>query len=193
MYGRADDLYLPKTYGNSNNLEGVFRGIAEIDFVDPAYLNRSLSRLGESGKTAVVAPKYRREQANAWRTFFTKLGVETVLRVSPAPGQPENVHSPDLAKVIGTGDPEQIRTMLQLLDANWSRYRRHLEFETSNAAKATVLARQDPHDLLHFDSWLGLDTHTEPRALQAVQGVPLRRREQGHARRPRAVPVRGPA
>jgi len=130
-YTGSSELYFTKIYGNTNDLEGLFHGLADIHFLDPAYLDHSVSRHSKTSKQGEVSAKQRRELADGWRAFFTKLGVETTIRVTcpPEVNDPDQVASTDLAKVINTGDPERIATALHILDANWARYRRYLEIE----------------------------------------------------------------
>lgn len=130
-YTRPSELYISKTYGNKHDLEGVFSGLADIHFLDSAYLDHSVSRLGKAAKQGVSSAKQRRDLADSWRGFFARLGAEVTIRVTcPAEvNDPAQVASADLAKVINTGDPERISTALRILDANWARYRRFLEIE----------------------------------------------------------------
>src|SRR5207244_210646 len=118
-YTKATDLYLPKDYGNRNDLESLFHGIEEIHFVDPAYLDHSLSRLKSAIKdgSKEISAKQKREQVESWRNFFVRLGVEMVLRVSwPAAGSdPEQVTSTDLEKILATKDVDRLTKLLKLI------------------------------------------------------------------------------
>jgi hypothetical protein len=132
-YMKATELYLPKAYGNRNDLESLLQGIEEIHFADPAYFEHSLGRLKKpvkNGSTDVSA-KEKREQVESWRNFFVRLGVETVLRVSspPAVSDPDQITSPDLGKILATKDVDRLTKLLTLLDQHWPRYRQYLRIE----------------------------------------------------------------
>lgn len=130
-YHKTIEVYLPKAYGNTNDLEGLFQGIDGIRFVDEAYLELSISRQQKKAKDGKISAKQKHDFADSWRAFFTTLGVEAAIRVTyPADADdPDQVASPHLAKLISTGDTERIAKALRLLDAHWSRYRRCLEVE----------------------------------------------------------------
>lgn len=66
-YYHPEDLYLPKGYGNENNLEFLFEGIAEEKFVHLQYI-KSL--------------KNDKEKIKEWKDFFLKLGVNYVPKVN---------------------------------------------------------------------------------------------------------------
>ena len=131
MYTKATVLYLSSGYGNQNDLESLFSVIDDIRFVDPAYLDHSLSRQKKTAKHGETLTKQRREQAESWQTFFMRLGVETVLRISlpSSANGPDQVASEDLAKLIKTKDVKRITKALELLNAHWSRYRQYLRVE----------------------------------------------------------------
>jgi hypothetical protein len=129
-YTKTTDLYLPKSYGDTIDLEGLFEGIEGIHFVDNVYLEHSLKRHKQLSKQATVSEKRHREIRESWRAFFLTMGVETTIRVShPANATPEQVASPHLTKLISTGDNERISKALNVLDINWARYRPNLEIE----------------------------------------------------------------
>ena len=153
VYTRLNELYLPRTYGNKNRLEILFKGLDSIKFVDPAYLQHSLARHKKPGLKEDELAKAEKKLASNWGEFFSKLGVESTLRVNapPSADSPEAVKSDDLERLIQTQDATRLATALRLLDQNWDRYRPLLEFERytevrgkrySHGTSATTFSRQ---------------------------------------------------
>lgn len=162
---KSTGLYLTKVYGNTTDLEGLFKGLNDIYFVDSAYLDHSVTRLKKTAKQGEIAAKQRRELSDNWRAFFIRLGVETTIRVTCPPDvtDPNQVASADLAKVINTRDPERIANALHILDTNWARYRRYLETERvygqrnrrySHGKEPTAFCK-----LLHGSEWIPTKDH----------------------------------
>jgi len=87
-YDHPGSIYLPKTYGNKNDLESLFEGIEDIediDFVHREYIDeiikkyRQKKRKSKKGKTGLR--KKGEEEIKEWREFFVKLGVNEGLKV----------------------------------------------------------------------------------------------------------------
>jgi hypothetical protein len=126
-YNRACWMYLSKAYGNTTPLKTLFRDIDDIWFVDSAYLDRAVQRLKAQkarAKHGKVTRADRKRLREAWREFFVDLGAEIGIRVVPEPNNEKSneAQSPDLAKVIKTGEVDRITLALSLLDAEWNRY-----------------------------------------------------------------------
>ena len=128
FYSRPGWMYLSQAYGNTNPLKTLFRGIDNIRFVDPVYLERAVEHLKKRkarAKRGKVTRADRKRLREEWRQFFVDLGVETGIRIVPEPTdeKPNEAESPDLAKVIETGEVDRISLALSLLDADWDRVR----------------------------------------------------------------------
>lgn len=84
-YDHPQNVYLPKTFGNENNLESLFEGIESISFVHREYIDDVIKKYRQAkrrGKKSKVNIKKRREaEIKEWREFFNKIGVEDKPRV----------------------------------------------------------------------------------------------------------------
>ncbi|RLI79421.1 hypothetical protein DRP05_03955 [Archaeoglobales archaeon] len=109
-YDYPENIYLPKIYGNENNLEELFKGI-DVSFVHPCYIKDILERLDKEvtelenklkEKSKKWKKKHRKEVRKIeerlkeikedkekviaeWRNFFERIGVNTFLRVEKDP------------------------------------------------------------------------------------------------------------
>jgi hypothetical protein len=131
-FHRPGFLYLSKAYGNSNSLEIVLKGIPDVRFVHPVYLEWSLERIARRWKRSVdsdAVRRQRRQEAKGWRDFFSLLGVLKTVRVEREPNatEPKQADSPELENVFKSGGRKRLRRTFALLDANWSYYREYLE------------------------------------------------------------------
>jgi len=166
-FRKASILYLPKEYDNANDLEAVYQGIEDINFVNPIYLTHSVTRLkaAEKNKPGRISIKQKRDLADSWKAFFVKIGVETVLRVTVSAGtsDPEKIESNDLAEVIKTKDANRLAHILRLLDSDWDRYRDLLFVEQfvmirkklySSSPKPTAFLR-----LMLNSEWIPTQSH----------------------------------
>jgi hypothetical protein len=185
-YTKATGLYLTGAYGNQNDLESLFSGIADVRFVDSTYLDHSVARQKKTGKQGTPSAKQRDEHAASWSTFFVRLGVETVVRVSGPAGasEPDQVASPDLAKVIATEDPDRIAQALQILDNNWSLYRRNLEIERfyvqRNRSQSLGKAPTAFCKLLRGSEWIPTKDHGLCQPAKVCLGVDANKRLLGN-------------
>ncbi len=143
-YTRPGWMYLSNVYGNTKPLKALFRNLDSIRFVDSVYLKRAIERLKERkarAKRGKVTPKDRKKLRDEWRQFFVDLGVETTIRVDPEPttAMPNEADSPDLEKVLNTGEVERITLALSLLDSNWEHYARWMETKQFQAHRGRML------------------------------------------------------
>ena len=76
-YEGPEDIYLPKIYGNENDLETLFEGI-DVNFVHPCYIEDVLNESTES-------EQQRDDKIEEWRDFFSELEVNTSLIVKKDP------------------------------------------------------------------------------------------------------------
>lgn len=109
-YAYPENIYLPKIYGNENNLEKLFEGI-DVNFVHPCYIEGELESLDREinelenklkGKSKRWKKKHRREVREIerrlkeikerkekviaeWKSFFERIGVNVFLRVKKDP------------------------------------------------------------------------------------------------------------
>ena len=161
LYIKATELYISTQYGNTTDLEGLFHDIDGVRFVDHAYLNRSVSRKKKANEGKISA-KQRRELADIWRAYFTRLGVETTIRVScPTNATPDQVESTHLAKLIATGDAVRIEKALHILDLNWARYCQYLVIASSSRSRllGSNKAPTAFHKLLRDSDWIPTKDH----------------------------------
>lgn len=132
-HSHAMYLYLGKAYGNDNDLEKLFEGIADIKFIHEQYVQDSIARIRKGvGKQNEDNLKKRIEKEKSeWRRFFRRLGVEEKIRVHEIlePSRPSyaNYKSDDLESIIKTGDVDRISQALKILERNWDEYSRFLK------------------------------------------------------------------
>jgi len=79
-YERIEDVYLPKIYGNSNDVEILFQGI-KVNFLHHCYIKDILR---EHEKT-IISDKTKDKKIRKWRNFFLKLGINDFLNVKKDP------------------------------------------------------------------------------------------------------------
>jgi len=106
QYNYPENVYLPRSYGNENDLETLFEGI-DVSFAHFCYLEQELKRIDNEilelknkiqGKSKKWKKKHRKEvkkiekkiidlkeekekKIREWRDFFLKMGVDSGLRV----------------------------------------------------------------------------------------------------------------
>jgi len=110
LYANPEGVYLPKIYGNENDLEMLFEGI-EVWFVHTCYIEGDLEKIDREinelenkikGKSKKWRKKYRKEvkkieerlnnlreernkKVEEWREFFLKIGVWETIMVKKDP------------------------------------------------------------------------------------------------------------
>ena len=72
-YKLPEDIYLPKIYGNKNDLETLFEGI-DVNFVHPCYIEDVPNESNES-------ELQRDDKIKEWRDFFIELRVNEIPKV----------------------------------------------------------------------------------------------------------------
>lgn len=84
-YDNPQNIYLPKIYGNENDLESLFEGIENVKFVHREYIDdiikkyRQVKRKDKKNKADIR--NKRETEIKEWREFFIKLGVNDGLKV----------------------------------------------------------------------------------------------------------------
>jgi len=102
-YAKPEDVYLPKAYGNENNLEGLFEGI-DVAFVHPCYLEdvyeekiaslkhelrskstrwkkKNRKEVNRIEKEIKKAEEEQEKAVEEWKKFFLRIGVNETPRV----------------------------------------------------------------------------------------------------------------
>jgi len=92
-YDHCRNIYLPKVYGNKNDLESLFGGIENVSFVHREYIddiikkNQQLTAKHKGSKTALKQLRRKKEaDIREWKEFFIKLGVNDGLKVEGTNG-----------------------------------------------------------------------------------------------------------
>ena len=84
-YDHPQNIYLPKTFGNENNLESLFEGIENISFVHREYIDEIIKKYRQAKriykKSKADIKKRREAEIKEWREFFVKLGVNVGLKL----------------------------------------------------------------------------------------------------------------
>ena len=78
------NIFLPKNYGNKNNLELLFEGIEGVLFLSMDYLREAIKKYRKklkSRKRKSDIAKWRDKEINGWKGFFIKLGVNDGLKI----------------------------------------------------------------------------------------------------------------
>jgi len=102
-YDKPENIYLPKTYGNENDLEKLFEGI-DVNFVHPCYIEQDIKHINDKitklenklsskrwiehkkevekieGQIARLKNEKNKKVAE-WKEFFLKIGLCQTLRV----------------------------------------------------------------------------------------------------------------
>lgn len=144
-YSRPEDLYLPRTYDNNNDLEFLFEGIESILFVHREYIDDIIRKYRQakrkSKKVRADIQKKRAEEIKEWKDFFVKLGVNTKPKIIKKQEVREhhtycnihkkNVHifsSPDICSIVRLQDPKKSKILLNILVHNWDYYKDFVEY-----------------------------------------------------------------
>ena len=84
-YDHPESIYLPKAYGNQNDLETLFQGIEGIRFVHRDYIDSTAKkrsrRKRKTDEGASETRKQRMDEAGRWKDFLARIGVEDKPRV----------------------------------------------------------------------------------------------------------------
>ncbi len=81
-YEHPENTYLPKTYGNENDLEELFEEI-DVSFVNSCYLEQDIRQINDE----IAELKNRKEKIREWKEFLLKLGVHEVPKVEYYEGE----------------------------------------------------------------------------------------------------------
>ncbi|ALV63679.1 hypothetical protein ADU37_CDS19800 [Thermococcus sp. 2319x1] len=110
-YDHPENIYLPKSYGNENDLERLFEGL-NVSFVHPCYLEQDIKHINDEiaelenklkDKSKTWKKKHRKEvkkiekrikeleekrkeKIREWKEFFLKIGIHEVPRVEDYEG-----------------------------------------------------------------------------------------------------------
>lgn len=84
-YDHPENIYLPKTYGNKNDLETLFKGAEDIWFVHREYIDEIIKKYRQAKPGDKKSKKdlmlKREAEIKEWREFFVKLGINKGLEV----------------------------------------------------------------------------------------------------------------
>jgi len=84
-YDRPQNVYLPKIYGNENDLENLFEGIEGIRYVHREYIDSTAKKNSrgrrKSREGASHRSKQKADETRMWKDLLTRIGVEDKLRV----------------------------------------------------------------------------------------------------------------
>ena len=128
-YYHPRDLYLPKEYGNENNLELLFEGIADDKFLHPQYIKNE---------------RINKEKVKEWNKFFLKLGVNEIPKVNHYDGtyyeyknylglnikrehstRTENIEdyylSEEFKKILTLEDYKKSKILLEIINKYWDK------------------------------------------------------------------------
>ncbi|MGK7900412.1 MAG: DUF3883 domain-containing protein [Hormoscilla sp.] len=128
-YARPRELYLPKGYGNENDLESLLSGIKDVQFVSLDYL-------------ADLAGSEKYAEMKKWREFFVKLGVQTIPKIdvdvktaSYKSNQGQRLtheypvyRSPHILGILASQNEAKNRQLAKILDKNWNYYQQHKQW-----------------------------------------------------------------
>ena len=129
QYFHPRDLYLSKEYGNENNLELLFEGIADNKFLHLQYIKKELKN---------------KEKVKEWNKFLQKLGVNEIPKVKHYDGtyyeyknhlglkfkrkhstRTENIEdyylSEELKKILTIGDYKKLKMLLEIINKYWDK------------------------------------------------------------------------
>ncbi|MCX7811237.1 MAG: DUF3883 domain-containing protein [Leptospiraceae bacterium] len=144
-YDHLENIYLPKIYGNENDLESLFDGIEGISFLHQEYIEDIIRKYRlekrKVKKSKVDIQKKREAEIKDWREFFVKLGVNEIPRINikeetkthrTNSGKKyeqnfESYSSPDICNVLEKKDRERNKKLLIILDKYWNHYSKFTE------------------------------------------------------------------
>ncbi|MBD2452249.1 DUF3883 domain-containing protein [Nostoc sp. FACHB-152] len=127
-YLRPNEVYIPASYGNENNLEKLLSGIQDVWFVSPEYIQH-ITHINDASEKA--------EKIKEWKNFFVKLGVHTLPKVNKEVhivshrSNKKNIYTHDyciyssshILKIIEINNVEKNKRLAEILDSNWSYYK----------------------------------------------------------------------
>ncbi|BAZ52827.1 hypothetical protein NIES4103_54920 [Nostoc sp. NIES-4103] len=132
-YSRSENVYLPASYGNPNELETLLSGIQDVWFVSPEYIQDLMQ---------IKNPSEKAEKIREWRVFFVKLGVHIVpkidveVNIASHKSNKKNVYthpypiyrSSHILKILEINDIEKNKRLAQILDSNWNYYKEYKQW-----------------------------------------------------------------
>ena len=84
-YDRPQNVYLPKIYGNANDLETLLEGIEGVRYVHRNYIDSTAKkrspRKRRTDESTSEASKQITDETKRWKDFLTRIGVEDKVRV----------------------------------------------------------------------------------------------------------------
>ncbi|VVB85353.1 Uncharacterised protein [uncultured archaeon] len=84
-YDRPENIYLPKVYGNKNDLETLFGPNEDIQFVSKKYIDSIVKKYRhekrKNKKKKAEIRKKRETEINVWGDFFDKIGILKIPKV----------------------------------------------------------------------------------------------------------------
>ncbi|MCL1474786.1 sacsin N-terminal ATP-binding-like domain-containing protein [Argonema antarcticum] len=132
-YSRPPSLYIPKIYGNTNDLDLLFQGIETVQFVSDDYI---------ADAEKITSPEKIIEYISKWREFFKKLGVNEGLKISEQEIEHFNT-------IIATKNIERITKLLLLINQQWQQVKEKLSKPLSGNIQHTKLC-----DKLTNSEWI---------------------------------------
>ncbi len=175
-YDHPQNIYLPKTFGNKNNLESLFEGLENISFVHREYIDeiiekyRQDKRKAKSMKSKEDIKKRREADIEEWREFFVKLGVNTIPKVNIKEEikthttyrgnkytQRVTIYSsPDICSIINVEDAEKNKRLIEILDQNWNHYKKFVGYTDYffNYSWYSVNNKSDWFEKIGTNNWL---------------------------------------
>ncbi|MBN3925674.1 hypothetical protein [Nostoc sp. NMS4] len=132
-YSRLENVYLPASYGNPNELEILLSGIQDVWFVSSEYI-QDLMQIKDLSEKA--------EKIKEWREFFVKLGVHVVpkvdiqVNITSHKSNTKSVYtheypiyrSSHILKILEINDIEKNKRLAQILDFNWNYYKEYKQW-----------------------------------------------------------------
>lgn len=155
-FEHPNNIFLPKIYGNKNNLETLFEGIEGIMFLDKDYLLETIKKYSgkrKARKKKTDITKEREKEINEWRDFFIKLGVNEGFKINETNesyltwedkqklrGQDrctyENITDYELIplgevlkKLAEAPSKEKLKLLINLLESQWGKLSKYLKLK----------------------------------------------------------------
>lgn len=146
-YKPPQEVYLPKIYGNENDLETLFEGIDDISFVHREYIDDIIKKYRQAKrknkKNKVEIKKKREKEIRELREFFVKLGVNIIPKVNVEEENRKHTtywgskyerkvtvySSPHICSVIEINSAEKDEKLAKILDRNWEHYKNFTHWE----------------------------------------------------------------
>lgn len=134
-YSRPENVYLPASYGNLNELETLLSGIQDVWFVSPEYIQDLMQ---------IKNPSEKAEKIREWKEFFIKLGVHTVpkidVKIQTARGRSNQkidyskeypiYSSLHILRILEARNVEKNQKLAKFLDSNWDYYKQYKSWQS---------------------------------------------------------------